>query len=115
MGRRWLTRKGNYILKFNLPIGVQNMTLKSIKNVYVLTSVYPGSLTRCNYSVNFDSSWAWIADVKVMKLPRIDTNLRESLNSGLHFSLYMLKDGKKYKEKEQSRLIVWETAEAIGN
>ena len=30
MGRRWLTRKGNYILKSNLPIGVQNMTLKSI-------------------------------------------------------------------------------------
>ena len=30
MGRRWLTRKGNYILKSYLPIGVQNMTLKSI-------------------------------------------------------------------------------------
>ena len=29
MGRRWSTRKGNYILKSNLPIGVQNMTLKS--------------------------------------------------------------------------------------
>ena len=27
---RWLTRKGNYILKSNLPIDVQNMTLKSI-------------------------------------------------------------------------------------
>ena len=26
MGRRWLTRKGSYILKSNLPIGVQNMT-----------------------------------------------------------------------------------------
>ena len=35
MGRRWLTSKGNSILKSNLPIGVQNMTLKSIgeKNV----------------------------------------------------------------------------------
>ena len=31
MGRRWLIRKGNYILKSNLPIGVQNMTLKSIE------------------------------------------------------------------------------------
>ena len=31
MGRRLLTRKGNYIFfKSNLPIGVQNMTLKSI-------------------------------------------------------------------------------------
>ena len=30
MERRWLTRKGNYILKFNLPIGVQNMALKSV-------------------------------------------------------------------------------------
>ena len=30
MERRRLTRKGNYILKYNLPIGVQNMTLKSI-------------------------------------------------------------------------------------
>ena len=28
MGRRWLTGKGNYILKSNFPIGVQNMTLK---------------------------------------------------------------------------------------
>ena len=35
MGRRGLTRKGNYILKSNLPIGVQNTTLKSIgKYVY---------------------------------------------------------------------------------
>ena len=25
-----MTRKGNHILKFNLPIGVQKMTLKSI-------------------------------------------------------------------------------------
>ena len=34
MGRQWLNRKGNYILKSNLPIGVQNMTLKSIdKNI----------------------------------------------------------------------------------
>ena len=33
MGRRWLTRKGNYILKSNLLIGVQNMTLKSIELV----------------------------------------------------------------------------------
>ena len=33
MGRRWLTRKGNYILKSNLPIGVQNMTLKSINEI----------------------------------------------------------------------------------
>ena len=32
MGRRWLTRKGNYILKSKLPIGVQNMTLKSTDN-----------------------------------------------------------------------------------
>ena len=31
MGWQWLTRKGNYILKSNLPIGVQNMTLKSIQ------------------------------------------------------------------------------------
>ena len=30
MGRRWLSRNGNYILKSNLPIDVQNMTLKSI-------------------------------------------------------------------------------------
>ena len=30
MGRRLLTRKDNYILKSNLPISVQNMTLKSI-------------------------------------------------------------------------------------
>ena len=28
MGRRLLTRKDNYILKSNLPIDVQNMTLK---------------------------------------------------------------------------------------
>ena len=32
MGRRWLTRKGNYILKSNLLIDVQNMTLKSTVN-----------------------------------------------------------------------------------
>ena len=32
MGRGWITRKGNYVLKFNLPIGVQNMTFKSIDN-----------------------------------------------------------------------------------
>ena len=35
MGRRWSTRKSNYILKSNLPIGVQNMTLKSIYNSIV--------------------------------------------------------------------------------
>ena len=36
MGRRWLTSKGNYILKFSLPISVQNMTLKSIYTVRIL-------------------------------------------------------------------------------
>ena len=30
MGRRWLTRKVNYILKSNLPISLQNINLKSI-------------------------------------------------------------------------------------
>ena len=36
MGRRRITRKGIYILKFNLPIGVQNMTLKSIDIIIII-------------------------------------------------------------------------------
>ena len=33
MGRQWLTRKGNYILKSNLSTGIQNMTLKSMDTI----------------------------------------------------------------------------------
>ena len=40
MGRRWLTRKDNSILKSNLPIGVQNMTLKSIDLPIILKNIY---------------------------------------------------------------------------
>jgi len=36
MELRWITREGNYILKFNLPIGVENMTLQSISSLHCL-------------------------------------------------------------------------------
>ena len=45
MGRGWLTRKDNYILKSNLPIGVQNMTLKSIEVVVAVKVVGPVVIT----------------------------------------------------------------------
>ena len=35
MGLRWITRKGNYILKFNLPTGVQKMTFIYIIFVWI--------------------------------------------------------------------------------
>ena len=41
MGRRWLTRKGDYILKSDLPIGVQTMILKSI--VYLVLFLITGT------------------------------------------------------------------------
>ena len=45
MGRRWLTRKVKYILKTKLPIGVQNMNLKSrvLMTTLIVTSLSSGS------------------------------------------------------------------------
>ena len=43
MGQRSLTRKGNYILKSNLPIGVQNMTLKSNLIHFTMQELFPYS------------------------------------------------------------------------
>ena len=52
MGRQWSTRKGNYILKSNLPIGVQNMTLKSIVNLVYSENMAPVCVTTFLFEVS---------------------------------------------------------------
>ena len=48
MGWLWLTRKGNYILKSNLPIGIQNITLKSVDDHMVYGLVFWNPTMRGN-------------------------------------------------------------------
>ena len=50
--RRWLTGIGNYILKSNLHIGVQNITLKSLEGI-VVSSDNVNMPMKWEYAVGF--------------------------------------------------------------
>ena len=68
MGRRWLTRKGNYILKSNLPIGVQNMTLKSIDSCLLAIIAMPSENFTLLITLAFLGVWFKFSDTFTQNL-----------------------------------------------